>query len=71
MIHVNLERCIQVVLSDMEYIRKETRKTKDWTYYLVATCVQSYTYQVLADLYDKIPFTEALQGVANFTPQMG
>jgi len=57
------------VLNDMEYIRKETGKTKDWTYFLVATCVQSYTYQVLADLYDKIPFTEALQGTNNFTPK--
>lgn len=57
------------VLSDMEYIRKQTRQSKDWTYYLVATCVQSYTYQVLADLYDKIPFTEALQGTGNFTPK--
>jgi len=57
------------VLSDMEYIRKETYKSKDWTYYLVATCIQSYTYQILVDLYDKIPFTEALQGSANFTPK--
>jgi hypothetical protein len=56
------------VLSDMEYIRKETKKVKDWTYYLVATCVQSYTYQVLADLYDKIPFTEAIRGTENFAP---
>ena len=56
------------VLNDMEYIRKETSKSKDWTYYLAATCVQCYTYQVLADLYDKIPFREALQGTRNFTP---
>lgn len=56
------------VLSDMEYIRKETRETRDWTYYLVATCIQSYTFQVLVDLYDKIPFTEALKGTENFTP---
>jgi hypothetical protein len=56
------------VLSDMEYIRKETLRSKDWTYYLAATCIQSYTYQVLADLYDKIPFREALQGTRNFSP---
>lgn len=55
-------------LSDLEYIRTTTRASKDWTYYLIATCVQSYTYQVLADLYDKIPFREALKGTANFTP---
>jgi hypothetical protein len=57
------------VLSDMEYIRKETLKNRDWTYYLIATCIQSYTFQVLADLYDKIPFTEALKGTGNFTPK--
>jgi hypothetical protein len=34
-----------------------------------ATCIQSYTYQVLADLYDKIPFREALQGTRNFAPR--
>jgi hypothetical protein len=56
------------VLSDMEYIRNETHNTQDWTYYLIATCIQSYTYQVLADLYDKIPFTEALRGTENFAP---
>jgi hypothetical protein len=56
------------VLSDMDYIRKETAQTGDWTYYLVATCIQSYTYQVLADLYDKIPFNEALLGTENFSP---
>ena len=57
------------VLNDMEYIRKETMRTKDWTYYLIATCIQSYTFQVLADLYDKIPFTEALKGTDNLTPK--
>jgi hypothetical protein len=57
------------VLSDMEWLRNDARKNKDWTYYLVATCIQSYTYQVLVDLYDKIPFTEALKGTENFTPK--
>ena len=56
-------------LNDLEYIRTATRKTGDWTYYLAATCIQSYSFQVLADLYDKIPFTEALKGVGNFTPK--
>lgn len=55
-------------LNDFEYIRRETSKTGDWTYYLIATCLQSYTYQILADLYDKIPFTQALKGDGNLTP---
>ncbi|HEX2976502.1 MAG TPA: SusD/RagB family nutrient-binding outer membrane lipoprotein, partial [Bacteroidales bacterium] len=56
-------------LSDLEYIRRETARSKDWTYHLAATCIQSYTYQVLADLYDKIPFTEALQGTRYLAPK--
>jgi hypothetical protein len=56
-------------LQDLEYVRKETGKTQDWTYYLISTCVQAYTFQVLADLYDKIPFTEALKGDGNLTPK--
>jgi hypothetical protein len=56
-------------LNDYEFVRKEAAKTNDWTYYLIATCMQSYTYQVLADLYDKIPFTQALQGDANLRPK--
>lgn len=56
-------------LNDFEYVRKESAKANDWTYYLIATCLQSYTYQVLVDLYDKIPFTQALLGDANLTPK--
>jgi hypothetical protein len=56
-------------LMDAEVLRNITAKSKNWTYYLVATCMQAYTYQVLADIYGKIPFTEALQGIKNMTPK--
>jgi len=49
-------------LNDLEYIRKKSKQTGNWSYYLIATSAQSYVYQMLADLYDEIPFTEALQG---------
>jgi len=49
-------------LRDLEEIRKVSLETKNWTYYLIATSTQCYVYQMLADLYDWIPFTEALQG---------
>lgn len=55
-------------LEDYEYIRNATAKTGDWSYYSMATLMQAYTFQVLADLYDQVPFTEALKGDGNLQP---
>ncbi|MDS1032940.1 SusD/RagB family nutrient-binding outer membrane lipoprotein [Porphyromonadaceae sp. NP-X] len=52
-------------LYDYEYVRKISSATGNWKYYTIATLMQAYTFQVLADLYDQIPFTEALQGTVN------
>lgn len=49
-------------LNDYEYVRKVASAEGNWTYYLIATLMQAYTYQVLADLYDNIPFDESLEG---------
>lgn len=49
-------------LYDYEYTRTSAAASSNWTYYSIATLMQAYTFQVLADLYDQIPFTEALQG---------
>lgn len=49
-------------LKAFEYVRQESLKEQQWNYYLIATVMQAYTFQVLADLYDQIPFSEALQG---------
>jgi hypothetical protein len=53
---------------DYEYVRKNTAATSNWKYYSIATLMQAYTYQVLVDLYDKVPFTEALKSVGNLQP---
>ena len=56
-------------LKAFEYVRQESLKEQQWNYYLIATVMQAYTFQVLADLYDEIPFSEALQGeMNNLTP---
>jgi hypothetical protein len=56
-------------LNDYKYIRKVALADKNWSYYLIATVMEAYTFQVLADLYDQIPFTDALQGDdGNFSP---
>ena len=49
-------------LANLEYIRKLALKNHHWRYYLMATVMQCYTYQLLADLYDQVPFSEALKG---------
>lgn len=57
-------------LNDLQYVRETAKANENWSYYLMATVIQSYTYQVLADLYDKVPFTDALKGdEANLTPK--
>jgi hypothetical protein len=49
-------------LANLEYVKKKARENQHWGYYLVATVMQCYTFQLLVDLYDQIPFSEALKG---------
>jgi len=57
-------------LNDYKYVRDQSKATQNWSYYLMATIMQAYTYQVLADLYDQIPFSDALNGLnGNLTPK--
>jgi len=55
-------------LFDYEYVRNSAKSSQNWSIYSIATVMQAYSFQVLADLYDKIPFTEALKGTANLQP---
>ncbi len=55
-------------LKAFEYVREQSKAEGEWNYYLIATVMQAYTFQVLADLYDQIPFSEALSGETNLTP---
>ena len=56
-------------LEDFEYVRKNAAATGNWSYYSIATLMQAYTFQVMADLYDQVPFTEALKGLDNLQPK--
>lgn len=51
-------------LYDYQFVRDNTAATSNWKYYTIATLMQAYTFQVLADLYDKVPFNDALKGIA-------
>lgn len=55
-------------LNDYHYIINRSRELKDWNYHLMGTVMKAFTYQVLVDLYDKVPYTEAFQGAANLQP---
>lgn len=55
-------------LLDYQYIREKTAPAANWKYYSIATLLQAYTFQTMADLYDQVPFSEALQGVKIVQP---
>ncbi len=57
-------------LKNLELVRVQSLANEEYNYYLIATVVQSYAYQVLADLYDQIPFSEALKGDQGLTEPM-
>lgn len=56
-------------LNDFTLIQKQASAKADWRYNLMATVLKAYTYQVLVDLYDKVPYTEAFKGQAILQPK--
>ncbi|NOT38572.1 MAG: SusD/RagB family nutrient-binding outer membrane lipoprotein [Saprospiraceae bacterium] len=56
-------------LIDLEEVKKQSSAAGNWNAYLQAACCQAYTFQILADLYDKIPYSEALKGNENLSPK--
>jgi hypothetical protein len=55
-------------LKNYQYVINKARDTSDWNFYLMGWVMKAYTAQVLVDLYDKIPYFEALQGTSNLNP---
>ena len=51
-------------LKNFRLVREESLKNKNNAYVFMATAMECYTYQVLVDLYDQIPFNDALNGEA-------
>ncbi|MCD2425730.1 SusD/RagB family nutrient-binding outer membrane lipoprotein [Niabella pedocola] len=56
-------------LYDYKYVKDKASAASSWKFYAIAGLMQAYTFQVLADLYDKIPFTEALNGTGTLQPK--
>ena len=55
-------------LNDLHFVVTRSREQKNWNYMLMGTVMKAYTMQVLVDLYDQIPYSEAFQGAANLQP---
>ena len=55
-------------LNDLNFVVNRSKEQKNWNYHLMGTVIKAYTLQVLVDLYDKVPYTEAFQGSANLQP---
>jgi hypothetical protein len=56
-------------LKNYKYVIEKAEASGDWTFYLMGTVMNAYTTAILVDLYDKIPYTEALQGTGNLQPK--
>lgn len=56
-------------LNDYQFSIRQSESTGKWNYFLMSTVMKAYTYQVMVDLYDKLPYSEAFQGQANLTPK--
>ncbi|MGQ1787753.1 SusD/RagB family nutrient-binding outer membrane lipoprotein [Saccharicrinis sp. GN24d3] len=55
-------------LNDLEYIRTTAMAQDDPGNYLAATVLRAYTLQLLVDLIDRTPYSEALQGTDVLSP---
>jgi hypothetical protein len=56
-------------LKNYNYVTDKSKASGDWIFYLMGTVMDAYTNAILVDLYDKIPYTEAIMGGANIQPK--
>ncbi len=56
-------------LKNYQYVIDQAAAKSDWNYYLMGTVMKAYTTEVLVDLYDQIPYTQALKGANNVNPK--
>jgi hypothetical protein len=56
-------------LNDYQFVINKSKEQQNWKYLLMATVMKAHTYQVLVDLYDQVPYSEAFQGNQNLQPR--
>lgn len=49
-------------LNDLKFVSTNAEATEDWGYYLMAEVMSAYVWQLMVDLYDDVPYFEALNG---------
>jgi hypothetical protein len=55
-------------LKNLQYVIDKAKASGDWNFFLMGTVMKAYATGLLVDLYDKVPYSEALQGVKNLKP---
>jgi hypothetical protein len=55
-------------LNDLQYVEDQSILNNQTGDALIAASLKAYTFQLLVDLFNDIPYTDALQGVENITP---
>jgi hypothetical protein len=56
-------------LKNYQFVLDKSAETQNWNFYIMAATMKAYSAQVLVDLYDQIPYFEALKGTSNLTPK--
>lgn len=56
-------------LTDLKRIIEKSEEGELWNYYVTAKVLTAFNYHILVDLYEKVPFTEALAGAGNLAPK--
>jgi hypothetical protein len=56
-------------LKNYQYVIDQASASQDWNSYLMGTVMKAYTAGVLVDLYNSMPFTQALQGQTVLNPK--
>lgn len=56
-------------LNDLRFVKEKAEESENWTNYLIATVMEAYGFQLIADFYDGAPINEGLNGAeGNFIP---
>lgn len=55
-------------LNDLNFVSVKAAEEENWNYFLMAEVMKAFTFQVVVDFYNQIPYSEALQGSSNPTP---
>lgn len=56
-------------LNDLQFVQERSLEDGDTASNLMATVLRAYTFQYIVDLFGDVPYSEALQGNENISPQ--